>query len=62
MLIANLLTALVALCSDSLRWIFSGSPVGRTIFQMTPEVSASSAVLSMNRGCTRFSGRRSDLG
>ena len=52
-LIANLLTALVALCHLGfmvLEMFFWDHPVGRKIFQMTPEVSASSAPLAMNQG------------
>ena len=52
-LIANLLTALVALCHLGflvLEMFFWDHPLGRDIFKMTPEVSASSAVLAMNQG------------
>ncbi len=52
-LIANLLTALVALCHLgflTLEMFFWDHPVGRKIFSMTPEVSASSAALAMNQG------------
>jgi len=52
-LIANLLTALVALSHIGflvLEMFFWDHPVGRRIFSMTPEVSASSAVLAMNQG------------
>ena len=52
-LIANLLTALVALCHLGfliLEMFFWDHPVGRKIFEMTPEVSASSAPLAMNQG------------
>jgi len=52
-LIANLLTALVALCHMgflTLEMFFWDHPVGRKIFSMTPEVSASSATLAMNQG------------
>ena len=52
-LIANLLTAFVALCHLGflvLEMFFWDHPVGRDIFKMTPEVSASSAVLAMNQG------------
>jgi putative membrane protein len=52
-LIANLLTALVALSHIGflvLEMFFWDHPVGRRIFAMTPEVSASSAVLATNQG------------
>ena len=52
-LIANLLTALVALSHIGflvLEMFLWDHPVGRRIFSMTPEVSASSAVLAMNQG------------
>lgn len=52
-LIANMLTALVALCHLGflvLEMCFWDHPVGRKIFAMTPEVSASSAALAMNQG------------
>lgn len=52
-LIANILTALVALTHVGflvLEMFFWDHPVGRKIFSMTPEVSASSAVLAMNQG------------
>ena len=52
-LIGNLLTALVALCHVgflTLEMFFWDHPLGRDIFKMTPEVSASSAVLAMNQG------------
>jgi putative membrane protein len=52
-LAANLLTALVALSHIGflvLEMFFWNHPVGRRIFSMTPEVSASSAVLAMNQG------------
>lgn len=52
-LVANLLTALVALTHVAflvLEMFFWDHPVGRKIFSMTPEVSASSAVLAMNQG------------
>lgn len=52
-LIANLLTALVALSHMGilvLEMFFWDHPVGRKIFSMTPEVSSSSAVLAMNQG------------
>lgn len=48
-LIANALTGLVALSHIGfliLEMFFWGHPVGRKIFSMTPEVSASSAVLA----------------
>jgi putative membrane protein len=52
-LIANALTALVALSHLgflALEMFFWDHPVGRKIFQMTPEVSALSAPLAMNQG------------
>ena len=52
-LIANMLTALVALSHLGflvLEMFFWDHPVGRKIFSMTPEISASSAVLAMNQG------------
>lgn len=52
-LIANLQKALVALCHLGflvLEMFFCDHPVGRKIFAMTPEVSASSAALAMNQG------------
>ncbi len=52
-LIANLLIGLVALSHLGflvLEMFFWDHPVGRRIFAMTPEVSASSAVLAMNQG------------
>lgn len=52
-LIANILTALVALCHFgflTLEMFFWDHPVGRKIFSMTPEVSASSAALAKNQG------------
>lgn len=52
-LIANLLTAFVALSHIGflvLEMFLWDHPVGRRIFSMTPEVSASSAVLAMNQG------------
>lgn len=52
-LIANLLTALVALSHMGflvLEMFFWDHPVGRKVFSMTPEVSSSSAVLAMNQG------------
>ena len=51
--VANVLTALVALAHLGflvLEMFFWDHPVGRRIFAMTPEVSASSAVLAMNQG------------
>jgi putative membrane protein len=51
--IANVLTVLVALCHVGflvLEMFFWDHPVGRRIFGMTPEVSASSAVLAANQG------------
>ena len=50
---ANLLTGLVALLHLgflTLEMFFWDHPVGRKIFEMTPEVSASSATLAMNQG------------
>ncbi|CAN5679944.1 MAG: DUF1304 domain-containing protein [Pyrinomonadaceae bacterium] len=52
-LIANLLTALVAFCHLgflTLEMFFWDHSVGRKIFAMTPEVSASSAALAKNQG------------
>lgn len=52
-LIANVLIVLVALSHMGflvLEMFFWDHPVGRKIFSMTPEVSASSAVLAMNQG------------
>ena len=52
-LIANILTAFVALCHVGflvLEMFFWNHPVGRRIFSMTPEVAASSAVLAANQG------------
>ncbi len=52
-LIANLLTALVALCHLGilvLEMFFWDHPVGRKLFEMNAEVSASSATLAMNQG------------
>jgi len=52
-LIANLLTALVAFCHLgflTLEMFFWDHSVGRKIFSMTPEVSASSAALAKNQG------------
>ena len=51
--IANVLTGLVALSHLGilvLEMFFWDYPVGRRIFGMTPEVSASSAVLAANQG------------
>ena len=48
-----MLTALVALCHLgflTLEIFFWDHPIGRKIFSMTPEVSASSATLAMNQG------------
>jgi len=52
-IVADILTALVALCHLGflvLEMFFWDHAVGRKIFSMTPEVSASSAVLAMNQG------------
>ncbi|MBR9813448.1 DUF1304 domain-containing protein [bacterium] len=52
-LLANALTALVAVLHVGilvLEMFFWDHPVGRKIFQMTPEVSEASAVLAMNQG------------
>lgn len=52
-LIGNMLTALVAVLHLgflTLEMFFWDHPVGRKIFGMTPEVSASSAVLAKNQG------------
>ena len=52
-LLANILTALVAVLHLgilTLEMFFWDHPVGRKIFSMTPEVSASSAVLAKNQG------------
>jgi putative membrane protein len=52
-LIASALTGLVALSHIGflvLEMFFWDHPVGRKIFAMTPEVSASSAVLAKNQG------------
>lgn len=52
-LVANLLTGFVALCHLGflvLEMFLWDHPIGRKIFSMTPEVSASSAVLAMNQG------------
>jgi putative membrane protein len=51
--LANLLTALVALSHIGilvLEMFFWDHPVGRRIFDMTPELSASTAVLAANQG------------
>jgi putative membrane protein len=51
--IANVLTGLVTLSHVGflvLEMFFWDHPVGRRIFGMTPEVSASSAVLAANQG------------
>ena len=51
--LANALTLLVALAHLGflvLEMFFWDHPVGRKIFSMTPEVSASSAVLARNQG------------
>jgi putative membrane protein len=52
-LLANSLTALVAVLHLgflTLEMFFWDHPVGRKLFSMTPEVSASSAVLAKNQG------------
>lgn len=52
-LTANVLTALVALIHVGilvLEMFYWDHPYGRQIFEMTPEVSASSAVLAANQG------------
>jgi putative membrane protein len=52
-LLANVLIVLVALAHLGflvLEMFFWDHPVGRKIFSMTPEVSASSAVLAKNQG------------
>ena len=52
-ILANLFVALVALCHLGflvLEMFFWNHPVGQKIFAMTPEFSASSAVLAMNQG------------
>lgn len=52
-IVANVLTGLVALAHVGilvLEMFFWDHPVGRRIFGMTPEVSASSAVLAANQG------------
>jgi putative membrane protein len=59
-LIANVLTGLVALAHVGilvLEMFFWDHPVGRRIFAMTPEVSASSRVLAMNQGLYMPAGR-----
>ena len=51
--IANVLTGFVALSHVGimiLEMFFWNHPVGRRVFNMTPEVSASSAVLAANQG------------
>ncbi len=51
--LANTLTALVAVLHLgflTLEMFFWDHPIGRRIFSMTPEVSASSAVLAKNQG------------
>ena len=51
--VANILCGLVAIAHLGFRVLemfFWDHPVGRRIFSMTPEVSASSAVLAMNQG------------
>ncbi len=52
-IIGDILTALVALFHFGflvLEMFFWNHPVGQKMFSMTPEVSASSAVLAMNQG------------
>jgi putative membrane protein len=52
-IVANILTGVVALSHLGflvLEMFFWDHPVGRRIFGMTPEVSASSAVLAANQG------------
>ncbi|MCU0976559.1 MAG: DUF1304 domain-containing protein [Steroidobacteraceae bacterium] len=52
-IVANVLRGLVAISHLGflvLEMFFWDHPVGRRIFSMTPEVSASSAVLAMNQG------------
>lgn len=52
-LAATLLTAFVAFCHVGflvLEMFLWDHPIGRKVFNMTPEVSASSAVLAMNQG------------
>jgi putative membrane protein len=51
--IGDLLTALVAIFHLgflALEMFFWNHPIGQKMFSMTPEVSASSAVLAMNQG------------
>ena len=51
--VASILIGFVALCHVGflvLEMFFWNHPVGRKIFGMTPEVSASSAVLAANQG------------
>lgn len=51
--LANILCGLVAIAHLgflTLEMFFWDHPIGRKIFSMTPEVSASSAVLAMNQG------------
>jgi putative membrane protein len=51
--LANILCGLVAIAHLGflvLEMFFWDHPVGRKIFSMTPEVSASTAVLAMNQG------------
>ena len=52
-LLANIFTAFVAILHMGilvLEMFFWDHPIGRKIFNMTPEVSESSAVLAMNQG------------
>lgn len=52
-LVANLAVAFVALCHAGflvLEMFFWDHPLGHRIFQMTPEVAGSSAILAMNQG------------
>ena len=52
-LLANLLVGLVALCHVGflvLEMFFWDHPIGQKVFNMTPEVSASSAALAANQG------------
>ena len=52
-LLGNLLTGFVAVCHMGilvLEMVFWDHPVGRRIFNTTPEVSGSSAVLAMHQG------------
>ena len=63
--VANLLTGLVALEHVGimvLEMFFWDHPVGRKIFNMTPEVSATSRVLAANQGSTTASSRRGSSG